>query len=148
MPTATPAPTPSYRHVLVPLDGSALSAGALPTARALAARFGADVHTISVTSTAADPAESTAQGRQLLGADSTYARVHVQIGHDPAVAIREQAEALGCCLVCMATHGRSHVPDAARRLSHPIGSCVESSTRRDRRSTVCPARTPTTPCPP
>jgi nucleotide-binding universal stress UspA family protein len=112
MPTATPAPTPSYRHLLVPLDGSALSAGALPTARALAARFGADVHTISVTSTAADAAESTAQGRRLLGADSTYARVHVQIGNDPAVAIREQAEALGSCLVCMATHGRSHVPDA------------------------------------
>jgi len=84
----------------------------MPSARALAARFGADIHAINVTSTAADATESRGHGRQLLGADRTDARVHVQIGNEPAVAIREQAEALGPCLVCMATHGRSHVPDA------------------------------------
>lgn len=41
------------RHVVVPLDGSSLAAAALPTARAVASQFGADVSTISV---AADPA--------------------------------------------------------------------------------------------
>ncbi|MGZ8650213.1 MAG: universal stress protein, partial [Solirubrobacteraceae bacterium] len=43
------AADPAYRTVLVPLDGSPRAAGALPTARALAARFDATVHTVTVT---------------------------------------------------------------------------------------------------
>ncbi len=39
---------PSYHHILVPLDGSNLAAGALPTARALADRFHASVDAIGV----------------------------------------------------------------------------------------------------
>ena len=35
------APEPVHRTILVPLDGSHLADGALATARALAARFGA-----------------------------------------------------------------------------------------------------------
>jgi hypothetical protein len=43
------ASDPVYRTVLVPLDGSHLADGALPTtARALAARFDATVHTVTV----------------------------------------------------------------------------------------------------
>ena len=37
-----------YNAVLVPLDGSELAEGAMPTARALATRFGATVHTVTV----------------------------------------------------------------------------------------------------
>ena len=43
------APEPVHRTILVPLDGSHLADGALPTARALAARFGAAIHTVTVT---------------------------------------------------------------------------------------------------
>ncbi len=39
---------PVHHTVLVPLDGSHLADGALPTARALAARFGATIHTVTV----------------------------------------------------------------------------------------------------
>ena len=42
------APEPVHRTILVPLDGSHLADGALPTARALAARFGATIHTVTV----------------------------------------------------------------------------------------------------
>ena len=41
-------PDPAYRPVLVPLDGSHFADGAIPTAGALAARFGATVHTVTV----------------------------------------------------------------------------------------------------
>ena len=39
---------PPFTDVLVPLDGSHVADGAIPTARALAARFGATVHTVTV----------------------------------------------------------------------------------------------------
>ena len=39
---------PQYRHVLVPLDGSEFAAAAVPTARALAERFAADLQAVSV----------------------------------------------------------------------------------------------------
>jgi nucleotide-binding universal stress UspA family protein len=43
------APEPVHRTFLVPLVGSHFAEGALPTARALAARFGATIHTVTVT---------------------------------------------------------------------------------------------------
>ena len=42
------APDPVHHTILVPLDGSHFANGALPTARTLAARFGATIHTVSV----------------------------------------------------------------------------------------------------
>jgi nucleotide-binding universal stress UspA family protein len=41
----------SFDHVLLPLDGSSFAAAALPTARALADHFDAELVTISVAST-------------------------------------------------------------------------------------------------
>jgi nucleotide-binding universal stress UspA family protein len=41
-------PDPTYHTILVPLDGSDFANGALPTARALAARFAATIHTVTV----------------------------------------------------------------------------------------------------
>ena len=42
------AADPRHRTILVPLDGSHFAEGAIPTAEALAARFGATVHTVTV----------------------------------------------------------------------------------------------------
>ena len=49
----TPESSPSLpvvhvRNVLVPLDGSELALQAMPTARVLAQRFDADLHTVTV----------------------------------------------------------------------------------------------------
>jgi nucleotide-binding universal stress UspA family protein len=80
--SSTPSPDVGFDHVLVPSDGSSFSLGAMPTARALAERFGADLHTIGV-----------ARG-------------------DPAVAIARRADELGSCLVCMSSHGRGRLSGA------------------------------------
>ena len=101
-----------YRHVLVPLDGSARATCALPSARALAECFGADLHTISVTPSPDQAGGLRDHASTLLGSASSDDCVHVTVGDDPARAISAQVAALGSCLVCMATHGRGHVPEA------------------------------------
>ena len=61
------APDPVHHTILVPLDGSHFADGALPTARALAARFGATVHTVTVAVSdwraGAHPRRSSARAR-------------------------------------------------------------------------------------
>ena len=48
-PEAKPTvPTVHVRNVLLPLDGSELALQAMPTARVLAQRLGADLHTVTV----------------------------------------------------------------------------------------------------
>ena len=47
-------PIVDVRNVLVPLDGSELALQALPTARVLAERFDADLHTITVAGSSSD----------------------------------------------------------------------------------------------
>ncbi len=100
IPSAHRAPDPIYRNVLVPLDGSDLAAGALSTAGALAARFGATVHTI-----------------------------HVDVDSDVPGAIQRQAAILEPCIVCLSTHGRGRVAgtlvgstarDIIERGHHPV----------------------------
>lgn len=73
--------TLAVRHVVVPLDGSAFAAAALPTARALAARFDADLSTVSIDAT----------------------------DHDVARAIAQKAASLGDAVIVMSTRGRGRI---------------------------------------
>lgn len=100
---------PSYRTILVPLDGSQLAYGALPTARALAERFGATVHTISVASSEYDLADLRAGAAQALGTNLGDTRIHGEVGDDIAGAVHRRAGELDGCLVCLSTHGRGRV---------------------------------------
>jgi nucleotide-binding universal stress UspA family protein len=104
-----PAAEPTYRTVLVPLDGSAFAVGALATARALAGRFGATIHTISVTSSDGDLHERRAEAARALGTEPGDPRVHVAIGTDVGRAVEQCASELDPCLVCLATHGRGRL---------------------------------------
>ncbi|MEO7369281.1 MAG: universal stress protein, partial [Ilumatobacteraceae bacterium] len=63
-PKASP---PRYEQILVPLDGSDDAAVALRTANALAAKFGATVHTLSVASTASDIDDLRTKAADALG---------------------------------------------------------------------------------
>jgi nucleotide-binding universal stress UspA family protein len=92
--------------VLVPLDGSELAAAAMRTADVLAARFGADLHTVSVVPNEADVAAIRTHATGL-GADDE--RVHVTVGGDPAAGIEARRVELDPCLVCMSTHGRGRL---------------------------------------
>jgi nucleotide-binding universal stress UspA family protein len=131
------AADPDYRNILVPLDGSNLAAGALPTADALAKRFGATVHTIGVAGRYAG-----AEGRNIeitdlrddaagaLGTHPDDDRVHVEVGDDVAGAVHRRADELGDCLVCMSTHGRGRVAGAV------IGSVARAVLERGREPLV------------
>lgn len=93
-------------RVLVPLDGSEFTLRVLPTARALAGRLGATVHTISVV----DEADEADRVRALAAAAIAVApdddRVVVVSDPDPATAIARHADALGSSVVCLSTLGR------------------------------------------
>jgi len=113
--------------ILVPLDGSAFAARALPTAAAIARRRGAPLHLLSVhtplavalaqpNAPAYDPTFDIAQ-REAVGAAlaRTADRLRGELGveattqvrtGDPADAIAEEAERHGAALVVMTTHGR------------------------------------------
>lgn len=102
----------SVRHVLVPLDGSELALQAMPTARVLADRFGADVQTVSAVSRDEDEDRLRAIGAAALGVDADDTRVHVTSGGDPAEVITARAGELDDCLVCMSSHGRGRLRGA------------------------------------
>lgn len=107
-----PSTRPDYDHVLVPLDGSELATAALPPAAALAERFGAQLHAVTVV-----PDDDGADGAgghlaSSLGAEPGDDRVHVLTGDDPAGAIIDLAADLGNTLVCLATRGRGRVAGA------------------------------------
>jgi nucleotide-binding universal stress UspA family protein len=137
--TETTSGQPTYHHILVPLDGSDLAAGALPTARALADRFNASIDAIGVvlpvesaprmedesdagTKKAVD--ELTEHARVALGPDADPgSRIQVSVHEHPAAAIQDCAESLGSTLVCMGTHGRG-------RSSAFIGSVARSVLER------------------
>lgn len=103
------APDPVYRIILVPLDGSQFAAGALPTARALAGRFGATVHTVTVTDSDGELDRRRSDAAAVLGTDADDPRIHVEIDADVAGAVHRRAAALDACLVCLSTHGRGRV---------------------------------------
>ncbi|HUR23684.1 MAG TPA: universal stress protein [Acidimicrobiales bacterium] len=101
-----------YRYVLVPLDGSKFAAAAAKTAGALASRFGAELHTVSVAEHADEVEVLRRDAVAVLGTESAPERAHVVVGDDPATAIAETAAGLGSSLLCMSTHGRGRVTGA------------------------------------
>jgi nucleotide-binding universal stress UspA family protein len=109
-----------YRYVLVALDGSKFAAAAAHTGRALAARFGAELHTVSVAEHADEVEVLRSDAAAVLGPDSAPEHVHVVVGDDPAAAIAETAAGLGSSLVCLSTHGRGRVTGAV------VGSVARS----------------------
>lgn len=98
------------RHVVLPLDGSSFAAAALPTARALAERFGADLTTVSVAADEED-AEELRRHTAEVGGEAGDSRSHIVVGGDPARAIIDAASVDGSVIV-MSTHGRGRVAGA------------------------------------
>ena len=103
------APEPVHRTILVPLDGSHLADGALPTARALAARFGATIHTVTVTLSDFELERIRAEAAHALGTDPDDPRIHVEVDTDFAAAVHRCASQLESCLICLSTHGRGRI---------------------------------------
>lgn len=101
-----------YRHVLVPLDGSQFAAAALRTARVLAARFGAELHAVSVAQHDDEVDEMRSEAAAALAPDAGPDRVHMAVDDDPAAAIAATAADLGSALICMSTHGRGRIAGA------------------------------------
>jgi nucleotide-binding universal stress UspA family protein len=119
----------AVRHVLLPLDGSKLSAAALPTADALAARLGARLVSMAVgPARELQALRSRAVGS--LGADGPHIEVEAVAGDDPAHAITARADELESCVVCMSTRGRGRVAGAL------IGSVARSVLRTCRQAVV------------
>ena len=85
--SAHQAPEPVHRTILVPLDGSHLADGALPTARALAARFGAILHTVNVTVSDFEVQCVRANAAHALGTEHDDPRIHVEVDTDVAAAV-------------------------------------------------------------
>jgi nucleotide-binding universal stress UspA family protein len=123
-PETNPAPPAvAVKHVLVPLDGSEFALRAVPTARALARRFDAELHTITV----ADHGEIDrirALASATLGVPFDSPRVAVADDGDPATVIADRAGALGSCVVCLTTHGRGRLGGAF------VGSVARSLLQR------------------
>jgi nucleotide-binding universal stress UspA family protein len=105
------AADPCHRTILVPLDGSHLAHGAIPTAEALAARFGATVHTVTVTVAVSgfEQRRMRIQAARSLGTSPDDPRIHVEVDADVAGAVQRRAAELDSCLVCLSTHGRGRI---------------------------------------
>jgi nucleotide-binding universal stress UspA family protein len=104
--SALRATEPAYRTILVPLDGSHFAKGALPTARALAARFGATIHVVTVASSDFELDRRRVETTQAVGTDPDDPRIHVEVDTDVAAAVHRLASNLDACLICLSTHGR------------------------------------------
>ena len=102
-------PAVHVTNVLVPLDGSELALQAMPTARVLAQRLGADLHTVTVADGEDDAERARALASAALGVPLAAGRVSVVTEGDAAEVIARRAETLGSCVVCMATHGRGRL---------------------------------------
>ncbi len=98
--------------MLVPVDGSEFSLQALPTARALAGRLGADLQTVSAASGEDDADRLRALAAASLGVDIGNDRVHVVNDDEPAESIVRRAAELEACVVCLTTHGRGRLHGA------------------------------------
>ena len=112
------------RRVLVPLDGSELALQALPTGRALAERFRAELNTISVAGADDDARRLRSLASAALGVDVGDERALVVTGGDPAEKIARRAAELGSCVVCLSTHGRGRLRGAL------VGSVARSVLQR------------------
>jgi nucleotide-binding universal stress UspA family protein len=112
------------RQVLVPLDGSEFALRALPTARVLADRLDAEVHTVSVAGADDDAARLRRLAAAALGIDDGDDKVLVVAEGDPSEVIARRAEELGSCVVCLSTHGRGRLHGAV------VGSVARSVLQR------------------
>ena len=112
------------KYVLVPLDGSELALQAMPTARALADRFGAELQTVSVAETDDDAARLGALASAAMGIEPGDDRAFVVAQGEPADVIAGRAESLGACVVCLSTHGRGRLGGAV------VGSVARSILQR------------------
>lgn len=101
-----PTVTDTVEAFLVPLDGSAFSRVAVPTAARLAARLGAVIHLLSAVESV-DQLEE--RERWLASVEIPGRPVHrtVVVDRDPAGAIHEALRKLDNDVACMATHGRA-----------------------------------------
>jgi len=108
-PSAHRAPDPVHHTILVPLDGSHFANGAFPTARALAARFDATIHTVSVAVSDFELDRIRGEAAQALGTEPDDPRIHVEIDTHVAGAVHRRAADLDSCLICLSTHGRGRV---------------------------------------
>jgi nucleotide-binding universal stress UspA family protein len=115
---------PLMSHVLVPLDGSEFALQALPTARALAKRFGSELHTISVVGADDDAQRLRALASTALGVDAGDDRALVVTNGNPAEMIARRAAELDACVVCLTTHGRGRLGGAL------VGSVARSVLQR------------------
>jgi nucleotide-binding universal stress UspA family protein len=122
-PTELPSTAPQVRHVLVPLDGSEFALQALPTARVLAERFRAELHTISVAGADDEARRLRSLASAALGVEVGDDRA-VVTGGEPAEAIARRAAELGSCVVCLTTHGRGRLHGAL------VGSVARSVLQR------------------
>ena len=102
------------RHVVVPLDGSSFAAAALPTARAIADRFGAELSTISVAADERKADHLREHARQELGSEGAAAdgATLTVVSSDPRAAIAEHAAARDGSLLVMSTRGRGRLSGA------------------------------------
>jgi len=120
------------RRILVPLDGSALSAEALPLAADFARAFGAELILLHVIEPADDGASPKARAEALELLEQSARRLeglpvrtHVATG-SPALGILEASDAERVDLVAMTTHGRSGISRWA------FGSTAEDVVRHAR----------------
>ena len=108
------------RQVLVPLDGSELAAAALPTARAVAAAFTAELTAVTVGPDRRERDAYRHKALDSLGAPTTdHPPVEVVVADDPARAIAQRAQELAPSVVCLSTMGWGRV----------VGSVIGSVTR-------------------
>lgn len=124
--------TSRLRHILVPLDGSALAEQALEPARVLGSLMQAEFTLLRVygpeidfnfvqysTLSASDPATQGLRDKAQAYLNGVAARLKVQgtnvqtqvvLGQSPATTILEMAEPLGVDLIALETHGRRGLP--------------------------------------
>lgn len=117
-----------YSHILIPIDGSPLSMGAMQAAMAFARDAGAKVTVLTVVepfgvvSFSPEPLQARrdeyrkqaqTQAAEILTAAEREAKlfgVHCEVvqaeGDDPYLVIIETAAKRGCDLIAMASHGR------------------------------------------
>jgi nucleotide-binding universal stress UspA family protein len=123
------APT-IVEHVLVPMDGSEFALAAMPTARALAEQFHAELHTISVVSAGHEADRLARLGSAVLGVSVEDDRVRVVESANVTDEILRRAEELDECVVCLSTLGRGRLGGAA------IGSVARELVQRSGRPLV------------
>jgi nucleotide-binding universal stress UspA family protein len=108
-----PAPMAiGFEHVLVPLDGSDLALGAMPTARALAERLGASCLPFAVASDQQDAEALRQKITEAVSDGGVGEPVEVVVAGSPGEAIVRRLDELGTATVCMSSHGRGRAAGA------------------------------------